>query len=344
MDAHNLIKIMKNNFLHPQNAQLWISITMKVMGYHNIVELWLAMNSQTVLPQSKYIQELRERLVKAYELASKAADRAREKQKTGYDLKARGATLEIGDKVLVKVVAYDGKHKIADRWEDDVYVIIGQPNSDVPVYTVQKENGEGRRRTLHRNLLLPVGNINQRKPEPPPKPVPPPRTRLRQRIEQPSPEPSEYESSDEELDVLVRLDYDIPPYHMEPILQDMDTPVQNDTELDGDAHSTATGASRDSDDQSTEGSASGDEQAEIVTQPEPVVIPLPPIPVPRRSTRTRLEPEWMRSGKFVHKVAVPVQQQWEQKAKFISDCLRHGLFPGLERQAGEALLAVITND
>ncbi|VDI56915.1 Hypothetical predicted protein [Mytilus galloprovincialis] len=269
-------------------------------------------------PQSKYIQELRERLVKAYELASKAADRAREKQKTGYDLKARGATLEIGDKVLVKVVAYDdGKHKIADRWEDDVYVIIGQPNSDVPVYTVQKENGEGRRRTLHRNLLLPVGNINQRKPEPPPKPVPPPRTRLRQRIEQPSPEPSDYESSDEELDVLVRLDYDIPPYHMEPILQDMDTPVQNDTELDGDAHSTATGASRDSDDQSTEGSASGDEQAEIVTQPEPVVIPLPPIPVPRRSTRTRLEPEWMRSGKFVHKVAVPVQQQWEQKAKFI---------------------------
>ncbi|VDI42494.1 Hypothetical predicted protein [Mytilus galloprovincialis] len=237
-------------------------------------------------PQSKYIQELRERLVKAYELASKAADRAREKQKTGYDLKARGATLEIGDKVLVKVVAYDGKHKIADRWEDDVYVIIGQPNSDVPVYTVQKENGEGRRRTLHRNLLLPVGNINQRKPEPPPKPVPPPRTRLRQRIEQPSPEPSDYEN--------------------------MDTPVQNDTELDGDAHSTATGASRDSDDQSTEGSASGDEQAEIVTQPEPVVIPLPPIPVPRRSTRTRLEPEWMRSG--------------------------------LERQAGEALLAVITND
>ncbi|CAG2244613.1 unnamed protein product [Mytilus edulis] len=141
-----------------------------------------------------------------------------------------------------------------------------------------------------------IEEIKERKPEPPPKPVPPPRTRLRQRIEQPSPEPSDYESSDEELDVLVRLDYDIPPYHMEPILQDMDTPVQNDTELDGDAHSTATGASGDSDDQSTEGSASGDEQDEIVTQPEPVVIPLPPIPVPRRSTRTRLEPEWMRSG------------------------------------------------
>ncbi|CAG2212321.1 unnamed protein product [Mytilus edulis] len=140
-----------------------------------------------------------------------------------------------------------------------------------------------------------------RKPEPPPKPVPPPRTRLRQRIEQPSPEPSDYESSDEELDVLVRLDYDIPPYHMEPILQDMDTPVQNDTELDGDAHSTATGASGDdSDVQSTVGSASGDQQDEIETQPEPVVIPLPPVPVPRRSTRIRLEPEWMRSDYIIH--------------------------------------------
>ncbi|CAG2186450.1 unnamed protein product [Mytilus edulis] len=126
------------------------------------------------------------------------------------------------------------------------------------------------------------------------------RTRLRQSAEQPSPEPSDYESSDEELDVLVRLDYDIPQYHMDPILQDMDTPVQNDTELDGDAHSTATGASGDdSDVQSTVGSASGDQQDEIETQPEPVVIPLPPVPVPRRSTRIRLEPEWMRSVHIV---------------------------------------------
>ena len=32
-----------------------------------------------------------------------------------YDSKTKGVTLGTGDRVLVKVVAFDGKHKIADR-------------------------------------------------------------------------------------------------------------------------------------------------------------------------------------------------------------------------------------
>ena len=29
--------------------------------------------------------------------------------------------MEVGDRVLVKVVAFDGKHKLADKWEEAVY-------------------------------------------------------------------------------------------------------------------------------------------------------------------------------------------------------------------------------
>lgn len=61
--------------------------------------------------------------------------------------------------MLVKRLAFDGKHKIADRWEDDVYVILRQPNVDILVYEVQREDSAGRKRTLHRNVLLPVGII-----------------------------------------------------------------------------------------------------------------------------------------------------------------------------------------
>lgn len=86
--------------------------------------------------------------------------------------------MAFGDKELVIAVAFDGEHKIADKWEDGVYIVIDQPNKDIPVYTVQKENGESRRRTLHRNLLLPVGYITQRKPAPE-KPVPAHRTKSR---------------------------------------------------------------------------------------------------------------------------------------------------------------------
>ena len=124
-------------------------------------------------PQSKYIQELKQKLLDAYKLAAQSATKAQERQKDRYDLKTRGGKVDPGDKVLVKKVAFDGKHKLADRWEDDVYIVLDQPNSEIPVYNVQREDGQGRKRTLHRNLLLLVGYISQRPPDDVrPKPMP----------------------------------------------------------------------------------------------------------------------------------------------------------------------------
>lgn len=40
----------------------------------------------------------------------------------------------------MKVVVYDGKHKIADRWEDHLYVVISQPITDIPVYKASRED------------------------------------------------------------------------------------------------------------------------------------------------------------------------------------------------------------
>ncbi len=116
--------------------------------------------NQKKQPRTKYVKELRDRLKQSYELAHIAANDARRNQKKYYDLKSRGSLVQIGDRVLVKIVAFDGKHKLSDKWEEDVYVVIDQHNASIPVYIVQRENGEGPRRTLHRNLLLPVGSIS----------------------------------------------------------------------------------------------------------------------------------------------------------------------------------------
>ena len=114
----------------------------------------------TLLPSASssskvsYVGKLRSRLNQAYEIAGKELAQARAKQKRDYDLKVRGVTLNINDKVLVRRLGDRGPHKLANRWEDSIYTVIGHPNPDIPVFVVKSD--EGQIRTLHRNLLLPI--------------------------------------------------------------------------------------------------------------------------------------------------------------------------------------------
>lgn len=102
-------------------------------------------------------------------LAAAAAEDARTKQRKTYNTKVRGGIVRVGDRVLVKIVSFDGKHNLAGKWEQEPYTVIAQPDEDIPVFTVRKENGEGRTQPLHRNLLLPVGFLNDSPPTPTPR-------------------------------------------------------------------------------------------------------------------------------------------------------------------------------
>ena len=57
----------------------------------------------------------------AYHLATEASKRSQQKQKEGYDTRVRGATIRVEDRVLVKIVAFKEKHKLADKWEQEPY-------------------------------------------------------------------------------------------------------------------------------------------------------------------------------------------------------------------------------
>ena len=147
------------------------------------IDLAFGINQPEQKNMTKYVTELREKIKRAYDLACTSSEKAKRKQKEGYDLKARGNNIMVGDRVLVKIVAFDGKHKIQDRWEDEPYIVLKQPNPTIPVYVVQKESKEGRKRVLHRNLLLPIGYIDSDQRKEPikqdklakPKPIPRPR-------------------------------------------------------------------------------------------------------------------------------------------------------------------------
>ena len=104
----------------------------------------------------EYTDKLRERMEFAYRLATDQSEKSTGRHKTLYDRRVRGATVELGDRVLVKNVGIRGKNKLANRWEDHIYMVLDKPNEDIPVFVVQREDKRGSKRTLHRNLLLPV--------------------------------------------------------------------------------------------------------------------------------------------------------------------------------------------
>ena len=113
-------------------------------------------NSSDNSSKSRYIQKLRRRLNYAFQKASKYSDQQAKKYKQGYDKSVKGPQLQENDLVLVKIVAHKGRHKLQDRWEPEEYVVTEQPIAGTPVYKVKPVNGNNVR-TLHRNLLLPLG-------------------------------------------------------------------------------------------------------------------------------------------------------------------------------------------
>jgi hypothetical protein len=116
------------------------------------------------LPSTEYVAGLRESLEAAWKSAESAQRTASAEQKQWYDRHQRGFALTVGDLVLVKELAFQGPHKLSNRWGREPHVVVEQPEPDVPVYVVQPHQG-GRRRTLHRNHLLPVSTTDaERRP------------------------------------------------------------------------------------------------------------------------------------------------------------------------------------
>ena len=106
-------------------------------------------NSGDNSSKSRYVQKLRRRLNYAFQKATKAANQQANKYKSSYDKSIKGPQLQEKDLV-------PGRHKLQDKWEPEEYVVVEQPIAGTPVYRVQPVTG-GNIRTLHRNLLLPLG-------------------------------------------------------------------------------------------------------------------------------------------------------------------------------------------
>ena len=102
-----------------------------------------------------------------YKLASQAASKSSCSYKAKYDQKICGGSIGVGDRVLVKKVVFKGKHKITNRWEEDLFYVKKLPNKDILVFVVERKVTLGVPRMLHTNIRLPVNFVpfTQEEPE-----------------------------------------------------------------------------------------------------------------------------------------------------------------------------------
>lgn len=332
------------------------------------IDLAFGLHKDQRLPATQYVKDLRERLARAYELAADASKQSQANQKEYYDLRCRGASIQKGDRVLVKIVAHEGTHKLADTWEDSPYIVLDQTNDSIPVYTVIREDGQGRPKKIHRNLLLPIGFLRDNTTPLQPRPTPRPRTRLQPatKHQTPSDESTDEDESSEESDAGYMLEEET--VYSGPILTGKPTvyvPAPDVSIPSGDAlpednqglelETTTTRSASDMADATAEPQENTPEVT--VVDQEPEVRPPPPPVAPRRSGRDRRPPGWMTSGKYDMVIAgTPTQSipdtstkttqsstEWQRKDEYLTSLAGSPLFLGLQKEAALAILDVISH-
>lgn len=142
---------------------------------------------------------MKRELEAAYQLAQATSAKMNQSNKERYDHKVRYHCLNPGDRVLIRNHGLKGKHKLADRWRENPYVVESQM-SDLPVYRLKPADGLGPIKVMHRNHILPLGPQVRLSPEVDSEPILSPRA-LRYRREKERNQASEVHQDDSTANV-----------------------------------------------------------------------------------------------------------------------------------------------
>ena len=85
---------------------------------------------------SAYVEEVRKCFKEAYTQAHLQNSSEADQQKWYYGRVTSTMQLMLGDVILMKLDAFQGKRKAKDRWSEAEYVVICQFTNDIPMYEV----------------------------------------------------------------------------------------------------------------------------------------------------------------------------------------------------------------
>ena len=110
------------------------------------------------------METLRKCLEWAYQIATEHIEKDMECHKLYYDRKAHCMDIVVGDIVLVRQKVFGTTHKIEDRWETPIYIVL-EKHDDGMTYKVKKigDNSEETCKNLHRNMLYPFMSVHEDK-------------------------------------------------------------------------------------------------------------------------------------------------------------------------------------
>lgn len=144
--------LMYNNTVHCSTGQ---TPSYLLFGWHPRLPLDLVLGTPVpnVTEPSSWVQRHHQRLCYAHQKAKQVLEAARKSQKQKYDQAPLSFPLLPGERVLLKQRGAKDCGKLADNWEKSPYIVVRQPNPDIPVYVVKPDKGEGTEKVVHRNFL-----------------------------------------------------------------------------------------------------------------------------------------------------------------------------------------------
>ena len=103
-----------------------------------------------------YVEEVLEYFKEAYSEAQHQSNSEVDQQKHNYDKATSTVQLMLGDTVLRKADAFQGKRKVKDQWSEVEYEVIHQVTNGVPLYEIKDSSSNVK--VTHCNQLFLLAN------------------------------------------------------------------------------------------------------------------------------------------------------------------------------------------